>query len=320
MNLDHIDPELRDAIANRPALRLSAEKLAKSRDFIVQAAKVARKGIDDSVKIDELEVHNVFDGHVIRVVRYQPDHINAGLTLSKPALLHAHAGGFVMGIPEMAEPDNLQIVRNLHCTLFSVDYRLAPENPFPAALRDVYSVLLWLHEHADKLNIDRNRIGIKGESGGGGIAASMAQYARDHKGPRILFQHLTYPMLDDRTAAKNDRHEHIGQIIWNNEHNRFGWQSLLGFEPGASDTSAYASPARALDLSGLPPTFISVGTLDLFCEENMAYARRLAKSGVPLELHVYPGAYHGFRSVMSSRVAQQAERDSHEALSRGFYG
>lgn len=320
MSLDHIDPELRDAIANRPALRLSQEKLYKSRDFIVQAAKASRESLDDSIRIDEIEVRSAFDGHRIRVVRYQPALVADRTASAAPALLHAHAGGFVMGIPEMTEPDNLKIVRSLQCTIFSVDYRLAPEHPYPAALHDVYSVLLWMHENADELGIDRARIGIKGESGGGGIVAAVTLYARDHQGPRLAFQHLIYPMLDDRTVMRTDLHEHTGQVMWNNEHNRFGWQSLLGCDPGASEVSPYAAPARSADLSGLPPTFISVGTLDLFCDENIEYARRLALAGVPVELHVYPRAYHGFRSVMTARVAQKAERDSHEALRRGFQG
>ena len=316
MNQDHIDPELLELIANRPALRLSVEKIQKSRDFIVQAAKAAKTAVDPAVKLDELHVTSRFDASPIRVLRYQP----ATISPNTPVVLHCHAGGFVMGTPEMTELENIRLVKELKCIIFSVDYRLAPEHPYPAALHDVYSVLCWIHENAETLNVDQARIGIKGESGGGGIAAAVALFVRDTPGPKLTFQHLIYPMLDDRTVLRTDIHEHIGQVIWTNEHNRFGWQSLLGKEPGSADVSPYAAAARALDLRGLPPTFISVGTLDLFCEENIIYAQRLLTQGVPVELHVYPRAFHGFRNAAQSRVAKQAALDSREALRRSLYG
>ena len=316
MNQDHIDPELLELIANRPALRLSAEKIQKSRDFIVQAAKAAKTILDPAVRLDELHVTSRFDASSIRVRRYQP----AAITSDTPALLHCHAGGFVMGTPEMADLENIRLVKDLKCAIFSVDYRLAPEHPYPAALHDIYSVLSWMHDNAETLKIDKTRIGIKGESGGGGIAAGVALFVRDTPGPKLAFQHLIYPMLDDRTVLRTDLHEHIGQVMWTNEHNRFGWQALLGKEPGSADVSPYAAASRALNLQGLPPTFISVGALDLFCEENIAYAQRLLTQGVPVELHVYPRAFHGFRNATNSRVAKQAAQDSLEALRRSLCG
>lgn len=316
MNQDHIDPELLELIANRPALRLSAEKIQKSRDFIVQAAKAAKTILDPAVRLDELHVTSRFDSNAIRVLRYQP----ASTSSQTPVLLHCHAGGFVMGTPEMTELENIRLVKELSCTIFSVDYRLAPEHPYPTALHDVYSVLSWLHDNAETLKIDKTRIGIKGESGGGGIAAGVVLFVRDTPGPKLAFQHLIYPMLDDRTVLRTDIHEHIGQVMWTNEHNRFGWYSLLGKEPGSAEVSPYAAAARASDLRGLPPTFISVGALDLFCEENIAYAQRLLTQGVPVELHVYPRAFHGFRNATTSRVAKQAAQDSLEALRRSLCG
>jgi acetyl esterase/lipase len=316
MNQDHIDPELLELLANRRALRLSVEKIQKSRDFIVQAAQAAKIDLDPAVKLDELHVTSRYGASSIRVLRYQP----ASTSSHTPVLLHCHAGGFVMGTPEMTEPENIRLVKELNCTIFSVDYRLAPEHPYPTALHDVYSVLSWLHDNAETLKIDKTRIGIKGESGGGGIAAGVAIFVRDTPGPKLAFQHLIYPMLDDRTVLRTDLHEHIGQVMWTNEHNRFGWQSLLGKEPGSADVSPYAAASRALDLRGLPPTFISVGALDLFCEENIVYAQRLLTQGVPVELHVYPRAFHGFRNATNSRVAKQAAHDSVEALRRSLYG
>src|SRR5204863_2007228 len=131
--------------------------------------------------------------------------------------------------------------------------------------------------------------GIKGESGGGGFAAAAALYARDRQGPTFAFQHLIYPMIDDRTAVRKDLHPYVGEFVWTQENNYFGWRSLLGEEPGSADVSPYAAAARAVDVSGLPPTYISVGGLDVFLEENMIYAAGLSRAGVPVEFHMIRG-------------------------------
>jgi acetyl esterase/lipase len=208
----------------------------------------------------------------------------------------------------------------LRCAIYSVRYRLAPEAPHPAPLEDIYSVLAWLHANAPQLGLDPARIGIKGESGGGGLAAAAALYARDRTGPKFAFQHLIYPMIDDRTAVRKDLHPCVGEFVWTRENNHFGWRSLLGKEPGSADVSPYAAAARAADVSGLPPTYISVGGLDLFLEENLTYADRLGRAGVPVELHVYPRAYHGFYRAVNARVTRQAEHDTREALRRFLHG
>jgi len=181
-------------------------------------------------------------------------------------------------------------------------------------------VFVWLHANAGQLGLDPARIGIKGESGGGGFAAGAALYARDQQGPKFAFQHLIYPMIDDRTAVRKDLHPHVGEFVWTQENNYFGWRSLLGDEPGSADVSPYAAASRAADVSGLPPTYISVGGLDLFLEENMTYADRLSRAGVPVEFHMYPQAYHGFYRATDARVTQRAERDTREALRRFLHG
>src|SRR4249920_2334274 len=150
--------------------------------------------------------------------------------------------------------------------------------------------------------------------------AAAALYARDRQGPKFAFQHLIYPMIDDRTAVRKDLHPYVGEFVWTQENNYFGWRSLLGEEPGSPDVSPYAAAARAADVSGLPPTYISVGGLDLFLEENMTYADRLSRAGVPVELHMYPRAYHGFYRVTNARVTKQAEHDNREALRRFLHG
>src|SRR5438105_1322227 len=176
------------------------------------------------------------------------------------------------------------------------------------------------HSNAGRLGLDPARIGIKGESGGGGFAAAAVLYARDRQGPKFAFQHLIYPMIDDRTAVRKDLHPYVGEFVWTQENNYFGWRSLLGKEPGSADVSPYAAAARAADVSGLPPTYISVGGLDLFLEENMIYSDRFSRAGVPVELHIYPRAYHGFYRVTNARVTKQAEHDTREALRRFLHG
>jgi triacylglycerol lipase len=220
----------------------------------------------------------------------------------------------------MKDVENRLLASDLRCAIYSVDYRLAPEAPHPAPLEDIYSVFAWLHENAGQLGLDPARMGIKGESGGGGFAAAAVLYARDHQGPKFAFQHLIYPMIDDRTAVRKDLHPHVGEFVWTQEHNYFGWCSLLGREPGSASISPYAAVSRATDLSGSPPTYISVGGLDLFLEENMTFADRLSRAGVPVEFHIYPRAYHGFYQATNARVTKQAERDNREALRRFLHG
>jgi triacylglycerol lipase len=180
-----------------------------------------------------------------------------------------------------------------------------------------------MHDNAAELGIDPARIAIAGESAGGGHAAALALHARDKvrqngSGPAICFQLLDAPMLDDRTGSSADPHPYTGHFVWTPERNRFGWHSLLGVEPGGPDVPAAAVPARATDLSGLPPTFISVGALDLFLEEDMEFIRRLTRAGVPAELHVIPGAYHGFGMAQGAPQVMQLAELRNRALARAL--
>lgn len=160
-----------------------------------------------------------------------------------------------------------------------------------------------------------------GESAGGGLAAALALLARDRGDYALAFQHLIYPMIDDRTCVSDDPNPVTGEFIWTRHNNHFGWSALLGEAPGGPDISPYAAAARAKDLAGLPATFISTPTLDLFVDEDIAYARRLMRAGVPVELHVYPGGFHGFDYAPdSSRLAANARRDSRAALRRALHG
>ncbi|WP_340649334.1 alpha/beta hydrolase [Pseudoxanthomonas winnipegensis] len=215
---------------------------------------------------------------------------------SRAAFLWIHGGGFVGGYPDI--PESIHRMAQEHDWLVaSVDYRLAPEAPFPAALNDCHAALLWLHDHAQALNIDPHRIAIGGTSAGAGHAATLALAVREHDVAPIAFQLLMYPALDDRTGISRPAAPGTGNHVWTAAANRFGWSSLLGEAAGSRAVRPASVPARMNDLARLPPTFIGVGTLDLFFAEDVAYATRLAASGVPVELEVVPAAFHGFERI-----------------------
>jgi acetyl esterase/lipase len=222
-----------------------------------------------------------------------------------------HGGGHVIG--DLDQDDRLLsgIVAQTGAVCVSIDWRRAPENPFPAAIEDCYSGLLWLHEHGEQLGADRERIVVGGASSGGGLAAGLALLARDGGEVPIDRQMLIYPMLDDRARTTSSRAV-THPRVWNRESNRLAWAAYLGDQYGGA-VSPYAAPSRADDLSGLPPAWIATAELDLFVDENIEYAQRLMNAGVSTELHVYPGAVHGFdlfnpQADVSRRYV--AERDT----------
>ena len=250
----------------------------------------------------------------VRVLLYLPTSVQGPV----PVLLWIHGGGYILGSADAEDLTVKRMVSALGCAAVSVDYRLAPETPHPGPVEDCYAALIWLSRHVDELGIDPDRIAVGGSSAGGGLAAAVALLARDRGEVSLRFQFLLAPMIDDRTCTLVTPHPYTGEFIWTPEANRFGWTSLLGQEPGGSNVSPYAAAARAEHLEGLPATFLYVGALDLFLEEDLEYARRLMRAGVPTELHVYPGAYHGFRMVADAQVTQTAERDLLAALTRAF--
>ena len=308
-----LDPELKPFLMTLPQTELSDGTLPQARAGLnATLAQAPTPSTQTSVEVHSVPGPNA--APPVRVVSYRPEGVGGAL----PGLLHFHGGGFVFGMPEMMDAANRRLASELGCMIFSVDYRLAPETRFPGPLEDGYAALLWLHANAGPLGVDTARVGVKGESAGGGLAASLALLARDRSGPPLLFQHLIFPMLDDRTCTEPDPNRFTGEFAWTAEQNRFGWMSLLGEEPGSPGVSAYAAVARADDLTGLPPAFIGVGSLDLFLEEDLDYARNLSRAGVPVELHVYPGAFHRFYEAPEARVAQAAQRDSRDALRRAM--
>jgi acetyl esterase/lipase len=239
----------------------------------------------------------------------------------RPVILHMHGGGLVAGEAKGSLRSLQQLAASLDCVIVTVDYRLAPETPFPGSLEDNYAALKWLYQNAQELGADKTRIAVMGESAGGGHAAMLAIAARDRGEVPIVFQALIEPMLDDRTGSTHEVPAHIGTLVWNSGSNRFGWSSFLGIPAGSDRVPYGAVPARVEDLRGLPPTFIGVGSIDLFVNEDIDYARRLVQIGVPTELNVVPGAFHGFQLLApEASVSKRFQASVDGALARAFAG
>jgi acetyl esterase/lipase len=310
-----VDPELAPFIGRlSAAVELSAETLAAFRRRRAEAPPLPAPPVT-GVTLAETLVPSKRAPDV-RVLVYRP-HADVPV----PAVLHLHGGGYVVGAPEMNDLTNRYLSATLRCVVVSVDYRLAPEAPFPAPLEDCYAALVWMYKNAARLGINPGRIALRGESAGGGLAAGLALLARDRNEVPLVFQLLVYPSLDDRTGSPEGGvpNPYAGEYAVTAAGNRFSWSSMLGHDPGAKETSPYAAAARAVDLSGLPPAFIQVGALDLFVDENIDYARRLLRAGVPTELHVYPGVFHGFDVLSDTHVRRSFDRDALEAMRRALH-
>ncbi|MBB3999828.1 acetyl esterase/lipase [Aureimonas pseudogalii] len=238
---------------------------------------------------------------------------------TRPAILHLHGGGFVAGSARASLPVMQALARRLDCLVVSVEYRLAPETTWRGSIADTYAALSWLHAQAGALGVDPARVVVMGESAGGGHASLLAIAARQSPKLPIAFQLLVYPMLDDRTGSTRMPAFPIGTIGWTAAANRFAWGAFLGTEPGGSAVPSAAVPARLEDMAGLPPAFVGVGSIDLFFEESVVYASRLIKAGIPAELVVVPGAFHGFDvSASATPVAQRFDAARTEALRRAL--
>lgn len=242
---------------------------------------------------------------------YRP--VGAG-TLS-PALLWIHGGGLLIGTARQDEAALQSMADELGIVVASVEYRLAPEHPYPAALNDCYAALTWLASHG---HVDPTRIAIGGGSAGGGLAAATVLAAHARGGPRPCLQLLVYPMLDDRTALKADRDRDYRRM-WSNEMNHYGWSSYLGHPPGQAEVDPQAAPGRCTDFAGLPPAWIGVGDLDLFHDESLAYADGLRAAGVRCTTQVVPGAFHAFDALAHTTVAREFRDHQIGALREAFH-
>jgi acetyl esterase/lipase len=298
-----VDPELVPVVEQIPPLNLTDDSLAQ-----VRAYEWPFPAQSDDVMASSTTESRLVPGPAgapdVRAVIYKP----TVATGPFGCIFHIHGGGYVIGDVKMMDFAHRNFVHDLCCMIVTVDYRIAPETIFPGAVEDCYAALRWLFAEADALGVDRDRIGVMGESAGGGLAAAFALLVRDRGEYALAFQHLNCPMLDDRTGVSDSPNPYSGEFVWTRQNNHYGWRSLLGQEPGGPEVSPYASAARAKDLAGLPPTFINVGALDLFVDEDIDYAQRLIRAGVPTELHVHPGGFHGF-DTWDSRVSARARAD-----------
>jgi acetyl esterase/lipase len=293
VTLQPLDPQIVDAIALLDLGDLDAARLA---DFRVPFDIP----MPDGVEWEDVQVPG--DPEItVRVYR------STTTTGPAPCIYSMHGGGYVIGSREIDNGAFATWCPELGVVGVSVEYRLAPDTPYPGPIEDCYRGLLWVHEHADELGVDRDRIGVAGVSAGGGLAAALALLARDRGEVPLAFQLLDCPMLDDRQQTPSSRLD--GLPVWSRASNEFGWRSYLGDLYGRDDVPYTAAPARATDLTGLPPAFVSVGTVDGFRDEDVDYATRLNQAGVPTELHVYPGLCHGYQIAMTADAVGQAGRD-----------
>jgi acetyl esterase/lipase len=316
--LDQLDPELRVVVEKLPSdrpLDLNDIPAARAKMKKMLTAMLAALPPVEGVTSQHQFAPGLQGDPAVRVRVYRPND-----QLSKlPALFWIHGGGYVMGDIEQDDRLMKQLVKRINCVAVSVEYRLAPEYPFPVPIEDCYAGLKWLFAHVDELAVEPSRIAIGGASGGGGLAAGLALLVRDRGEVQVAFQLLIYPMIDDRNITPAS-YAITDPRTWHRESNRLGWKAYLGRDGGGAEVSPYAAAVRAKDLTNLPPAYIPVGALNLFVDENIEYAQRLIQAGVPTELHVYPGAFHGFDLFApSARVSKQFKADRDDALKRALH-
>ena len=306
-----VDPETLPLLALLPVIDMTRENLAAVRSTPLMAPAALP---EDTLLPERIPAKGRDGAPDVALLVYNPSSDKT----CRGAILHIHGGGMVVGSADMSIMGCSAIAQANDCVIVSVDYCLAPETTFPGPQEDCYAGLEWLIENAVGLGVDPSNIHVMGESAGGGLSAALTHMVRDRGAHRLAGQILIYPMIDHRVGGPDDPYNNpvTGEFIWTKGRNQLGWSCLQG-EYDLNDTRiGWFSPSRASDLAGLPPAYLMVGALDLFLDENLDYARRLIAAGVPCELHVYPGAIHGFNMFPSAAVSQQANRDMMEAVGR----
>jgi acetyl esterase/lipase len=317
--LQRYDPELLAVLQTFPSMSLvNWDDLPMTREVTDKMLSMMMSNVPDSphvVKEDRM-VPGPAGAPEVPVRIYRP--IESTGTL--PAMFWIHGGGYVLGTMQQDDATMQSIVEKVGCVVVSVEYRLAPEHPFPAPVEDCYAALKWMAGHAAELGIDAGRIAVGGGSAGGGLAAGLVLLARDRGEVPIAFQLLLYPMIDNRNSTPSSV-AFANAPIWSQRDNQGGWQAYLGKEAANSlDASPYAAASRATDLTNLPPAYIAVGSQEVFLDEDVDYALRLTQAGIPVELHVYPCAFHGFEGLApTALVSQRFVADRDEALKRALH-
>ncbi|MBO4318691.1 MAG: alpha/beta hydrolase [Mailhella sp.] len=311
-----VHPDLRDIFASLPKTEeISIEGLRRGAAYDPKSL-----GSDAEVTVEDRFIGK--DGlPKLRVRVYSPARPSSPRL---PAVLWIHGGGHLRGTPERSEGFSKRLVKTLNCIVVSPDYRLAPENPFPADTDDCYAALEWLADTENNgLPIDATRIAVMGASAGGGLAVSTALKARDLNGPKIRFLLSLYPMLDCRLCTASSRQITDSRVI-NRAGCEFAWQAYLGGFEGMdrpydwTAVSPYASPSLAEDVSGLPPAYFMIGGLDPLRDETIAFAQLMMAAGIPTELHVIPGAFHAFELIARTQLGVMVQNEYIEALRKGL--
>lgn len=302
--ITRVSPELRNPFLLIP--------LSITNRVVLKALRLARTSPPPLPADVVLEQRSVPGSDHAKALVFDPvDRTSAG------ALLWIHGGGYIGGRASMDQALCARFASELGMLVVGVEYRLAPEDPFPAPLDDCFAVLEWLHDEAAALGVDPARIAVGGASAGGGLAAAVVQRAHD-EGVPVAFQLLEYPMLDDRTVLAENA-EDRGRFGWTPASNRFGWASYLGHAPGEAEPRPYAAPGRRTDLTGLPPAWVGVGELDLFLDEDVEYVRRLELAGVAVTFVRVPGMYHGADATAEQAPSMQRFRAGMiDAVRRGL--
>ena len=296
--------------------RFTTESLPEMREMMIGGEPVDLTA-GGAVRLEERQVPGPHGAPDITLLILRP--VVEGDSV-RPAIYHLHPGGMVIGDRRNDTDLFLPYVADGSALVVSVEYRLAPEHPDPAPVEDCYAGLAWTAENADTLGIDPDRLIIAGKSAGGGLAAGTALLARDRGFPQLSHQVLLCPMLDDRFETHSSRMLD-GEGVWDRNDNLFGWTALLGDRRGGPDVSPYAAPARAADLTGLPRTYIDVGSVESFRDEALTYARRLSEAGVSVDLHMYAGGFHAYdgfapHAAISRATAVAREEYIRRALKR----
>jgi acetyl esterase len=303
----NIDPELEGMLHVVPALPADDVGAARAamRALLEQAPAPE---VPDGLAVEDIVLDGP-DGDPLVLRVYRP-----GSSGPVAALVHFHGGGFVLGDLDTEHAQNLALAAKLGIAIVSVDYRLAPEHPFPAGMEDCYRGRVWTAEHARDLGVDPARLGVYGQSAGGALAAACAIAARDRSGPPLRCQVLVTPVVDDRCATPSMR-SFDATPLWSRPQAEASWRSYLGGE--TSEVSGYAAPMRATDLADLPPAYLSTAENDPLRDEGIYYALALLQAGVSVELHHYPGTFHG-STMIPADVSRRQTADLHEAIRRGL--
>ena len=307
------DPELADLAA--VSVNAPPTSAVEAREVMAQLMASMSIDVDESgLDIDNRNIPGPPGAPEVTVRVYSPKERS---TATVPAILYIHGGGFYVGSIDTEHASSARLAQELGVVVVSVEYRLAPEHPFPAGIEDCYAALVWLHEQADALGVDPARVAVNGGSAGGGLAAGLALLARDRGGPAICFQCLGIPELDD-TLETPSMQQFLDTPMWSRPQAEQSWQWYLGDAYGTDDVSPYAAPSRATDLAGLPPAYVSTMEFDPLRDEGILYALRMLAAGVSVELHSFPGTFHGSAMVTGAAVSRRSGVETTTVLRRAL--